>query len=63
MTPRIGKPETFGWLRHPDADKPLLEAWELPCGQIRFVPRGMSFCVVKDAESTRIKPMMTKARR
>ena len=60
---RIGKPETFGWLRYPDADKPLLEAWELPGGQIRYVPRGLSFCVVKDASGTRIKPMMTKAHR
>ena len=64
MIPALGTAESFGWVRAPEQDILNGEAWELPNGQFRFVPKGQSFCVVRDHEGVvSIKLMTTKARR
>jgi hypothetical protein len=62
MTPRIGLPHTFGWIRAPFADIPNAKCWETPSGEYVFIPHPGSFCVVKDIDgSVRIKAMRSKA--
>ena len=62
MIPALGTPESFAWVRYPDGDILNGQCWELPNGQFRFVPKGHSFCVVRDHEGVvSIKLMTTKA--
>jgi len=62
MIPTMGLASSFGWVRAPEHDILNGQAWELPNGQFRFVPKGHSFCVVRDHEGVvSIKLMTTKA--
>lgn len=62
MKPRLGTAESFGWVRFPIQDIPNGEAWELPNGQFRYVPKGHAFCVVRDHIGVvSIKLMTSKA--
>jgi hypothetical protein len=61
VNPRIGRPESFGWVRAPFADVPNALCYELPCGEYIFIPKAGSFCVVKQRGLPfRIKQMQTK---
>jgi hypothetical protein len=62
MSPRMGFPSSFGWVRYPDADIPNAHCWELPNGEFMFIPKDGSFCIVKYEGDSRplIKPMRTK---
>lgn len=55
---KMGRPESFGWVRSRSFDMIAAVAWEMPDGQIVFAPKYDPICVVKIGnERPRIKPM------
>ncbi len=44
---KMGRPESFGWVRFPEKDDDLSISYERPSGALVRIPRGISFIVVQ----------------